>query len=653
MRSLISLVLFGAVLLCGLGLSAALTYTSRNFIELRLSAAHAGSSEDERNRRQIERTRRKAERKAERARREAERSRRDIERRNQDSARKDTVSGKTDENLASQLNERKHSEEQQSGPNQQPTTNVSNSTGNNKASNEERENAADEQTKAAVANKDINKAAKEQEYEEIVESEAQPPVTLTEFLKKLLKPTKPSPASPKRATVTEFKPSRVVGNQPLNPPQEQQATSTAKTTRKYRNSFDGWSVNFSTRTSFKENEILAFDLKPGTLTEARRMGFRIKSQSIFPNLAVAVARLQVPEGMHVRRARKLLRNEMQSNGFTLNHYYRIAGDNCGLNCSYGQAAIEWRPHLAGCSAGLRVGVIDTGLDLAHQTFSGRSIHVGQFLTAGRSAGTTDHGTGVVALLAGHPRSSTPGLLPDAEFFAADVFHEGSTGEPIADTVSLLKALDWMSAWNVNIVNMSLTGPKDELVEQAIKKLTKKGTIIVAAAGNSGPYSEPKYPAAYRQVISVTAVDKNFRVYRHANRGRYLDVAAPGVQVWTAKPNNQATFRSGTSFAVPYVTAILALAQANTNGGKSPSALLASLSIRDLGPVGHDQIYGHGLLLAPRNCEPVRVSKQQEKNPFANAVSSASQPSPPTLSGNHPDEAWQRVGASLFSFGENK
>jgi subtilisin family serine protease len=66
-----------------------------------------------------------------------------------------------------------------------------------------------------------------------------------------------------------------------------------------------------------------------------------------------------------------------------------------------------------------------------------------------------------------------------------------------------------------------------------------------------------YPAAYPEVIAVTAVDRNKRSYAEANHGTYIDMAAPGVRIWTALPNNQQGMLSGTSFAAPFVTAIAA------------------------------------------------------------------------------------------------
>ena len=113
-----------------------------------------------------------------------------------------------------------------------------------------------------------------------------------------------------------------------------------------------------------------------------------------------------------------------------------------------------------------------------------------------------------------------------------------------DTISLLKALEWMKANDVKLINMSFAGPRDELVKDEIEELSSKGITFVAAAGNEGPAAEPAYPAAYPQVIAVTAVTKDLHNYRYANRGDHIDVAAPGVDIWTAVPGGREGFTLG-------------------------------------------------------------------------------------------------------------
>ena len=86
---------------------------------------------------------------------------------------------------------------------------------------------------------------------------------------------------------------------------------------------------------------------------------------------------------------------------------------------------------------------------------------------------------------------------------------------------------------VQVTNLSLSGPPNALLEQLLRRLAEGGIVIVAAAGNEGPKAGPAYPAAYADVIAVTAVDRMKRPYRRAGRGEHIDLSAPGVDIWTA------------------------------------------------------------------------------------------------------------------------
>jgi hypothetical protein len=371
------------------------------------------------------------------------------------------------------------------------------------------------------------------------------------------------------------------------------------------------------------SEILAVGLSHAAIAKAHALGFKIG-----PSMHAPVVRLLPPAGIDSLSARDLLRAELPQDRIGLNYVYRpyhyATGENddrsaraggvrkatsggCDAERCYGPAVIGWQSHLRSCSTNVRIGVIDTSIDRDHPAFKGRNVEIGNFLPAGATRTINWHGTGVLAVLAGSPSSGTPGLVPDAHFFAADVYHADETGQPIADTLSLLRAIDWMGASKVNVINMSMSGPSDELLQNSIADMSARGIVFVAAAGNGGPTAPPSYPAAYPQVIAVTAVDKYLRSYIHANHGDYIDVAAPGVDIWTALPNVLEGFQSGTSFAAPHVTAILATLHARV-ADKSKEGFLRALAIRDLGQAGRDRVYGRGLVLAPETCLPAAQPK---------------------------------------------
>ena len=376
--------------------------------------------------------------------------------------------------------------------------------------------------------------------------------------------------------------------------------------------------------SFLPNEVLAVGADPASIGRAEALGF--KADPIINSEAGdhMIVRLTVPSGLDAIRGQDLLSRELPGQRFELNRVYRlyrasareepvtldkslpatVPGNTptCAANRCFAREAIGWKDTLSPCAKGLKVGVIDTDIDEGHPAFEGRHIHRFDFAPDGRLPAPNWHGTAVLSLLAGSTLTNTPGLIPDAEFFTANIFYSDENGDMTADTISLLKALDWMKRFDVKLINMSFSGPRDGLVGEAIGHMSEAGFVFVAAAGNEGPTAEPSYPAAYPQVIAVTAVTKDLRNYRYANRGDHIDVSAPGVDIWTAAPGGRAGYHSGTSFAAPHVTAVLAVEP--PEGLKQGKAdLLDNLAVMDLGQEGRDPIYGRGLLLAPTECTP--------------------------------------------------
>lgn len=151
--------------------------------------------------------------------------------------------------------------------------------------------------------------------------------------------------------------------------------------------------------------------------------------------------------------------------------------------------------------------------------------------------------------------------------------------------------------DVKTVNMSLAGPPNRIVEAAIRRAATQGIVIVAAAGNNGPTSPPRFPAAYANVIAVTAVTRQHRAYPRAVRGPHIDFAGPGVEILAASNEGGYSNVSGTSIAAPFVTAAVVLRCAGASLCEDHDRLvelLAAFAI-DLGLPGHDPIYGNGLI----------------------------------------------------------
>lgn len=274
---------------------------------------------------------------------------------------------------------------------------------------------------------------------------------------------------------------------------------------------------------------------------------------------------------------------------------------CPGDVCFGRELVQWSKALRACARDVRIGVIDTSFDIGHPAFKKLKAVRKEFLDDVEPSDDDWHGTAILSLLAGDPDSGTPGLVPDATFLLATAFRSDAAGNASTDTGRLLEALEWLDKLDVDVVNMSFAGPRDPAVARAIERMSLKGVVFVAAAGNMGPAAGPSYPAAYPHVIAVTAVNRNGESYRNANRGGYIDIAAPGVDILTALPGGKQGFQTGTSFAAPFVTAIVATRISSGIIEGTEQLLLEQIAVRDLGVPGRDPIYGVGLALAPKQC----------------------------------------------------
>jgi subtilisin family serine protease len=133
-----------------------------------------------------------------------------------------------------------------------------------------------------------------------------------------------------------------------------------------------------------------------------------------------------------------------------------------------------------------------------------------------------------------------------------------------------------------------------LVERGIAAMASKGILMVAASGNAGPKSPPLYPAANTNVIAVGATDAQDRLFAASNRGGYVALAAPGVDIFLPAPDEKYQMTSGTSFSAAYVSGVAAL-MLERNPALKPGEVRAILirTARDLGAPGRDDLFGAG------------------------------------------------------------
>ncbi len=250
------------------------------------------------------------------------------------------------------------------------------------------------------------------------------------------------------------------------------------------------------------------------------------------------------------------------------------------------------------SASMTLGIIDTEVtnadSLALANFKGKRI----FSDTDKPA-AADHGNAVASIVAA-TGNGFEGLAQGITLRAAGVMREVAPGINATNTLLVAQALDWMIGEKVQVVNLSLGSASDAVLGDVVAKSLGAGLVLVAAAGNGGPAAAPSYPAAYPGVIAVTAVDAQKRLYARANRGAYVAIAAPGVDVWVplAANDTKGRYMSGTSFASPFVAAAVAqsIAQLQISQAKANAqSVLQSLCSKaaNIGPTGPE--VGCGLL----------------------------------------------------------
>jgi len=255
---------------------------------------------------------------------------------------------------------------------------------------------------------------------------------------------------------------------------------------------------------------------------------------------------------------------------------------------------QWRSL---CTAPVRVGMVDTSIATDHRVFESAQVVQERFLALAEVDGTLTepaiHGTAVASLLVGNRPGQWPARLPQATIFNASVFYDRDRTLSGATLGHLLEGLNWLAGQDLSVINISLTGPDNQLLAAAVSRLRERGVLMVAAVGNQGPSAPPLYPAAYTEVIGVTAADSSGKLYRWANRGEQVMFASNGVTVPVAHPDAGMVADSGTSLASPVVAAALACQRNELSEDKAIGALINAA--KDLGRPGRDTEFGHGFL----------------------------------------------------------
>jgi subtilisin len=265
--------------------------------------------------------------------------------------------------------------------------------------------------------------------------------------------------------------------------------------------------------------------------------------------------------------------------------------------------------------GIKVAVLDTGMDLQHPDYLGRAIEARSFVNGATVQDIHGHGTHCIGTACGPERPNTGvrryGVAFGAQIFAGKVFTNDSP--PGAPTGSVIAGIEWAVSNGCRVVSLSLGAPIDQKImqyEMPVQRALNAGTLVVAAAGNNASrplnpgFVEP--PANADAALAVAAVDNQLGIARFSARsspvtgvGGKVNIAGPGLAVFSSVPvsrGRHAIF-NGTSMATPHVAGIAALwAQ---SAGLSGNALWIRL-VQTIRPLNIPSVdVGAGLVQAPQ------------------------------------------------------
>lgn len=321
----------------------------------------------------------------------------------------------------------------------------------------------------------------------------------------------------------------------------------------------------------RRGELLASGVGEAELRALEGAGFRVIAREEIEGLGFAVVRLAVPQGMSLAEAQRRAAGLAPDAALEADSLHFAAG-TAGASAAPAPLAVLGAAAAQARAAGVEVGMIDGG--------SGRGVTAGaQKGFATGAPHPSDHGSAVASLLAAHGA---------ARPFVADVYGTDPAG---GNALAIARALGWLAASGCRVVTISLVGPRNAVVERAVRAAQDKGVVVVAAVGNDGPAAPPAYPASYAGVLAITGVDRKGRALIEAGRALHLDYAAPGAEVHALDANGIGKAHRGTSFAAPL--AAVRVAAALSGGGDWRGAL--DREARDLGKKGPDATYGRGVL----------------------------------------------------------
>ena len=217
---------------------------------------------------------------------------------------------------------------------------------------------------------------------------------------------------------------------------------------------------------------------------------------------------------------------------------------------------------------IRVAVLDSGVATDHPDINPNVALRANFSNARTNEDKYGHGTHVAGIIAAVAENGigVAGVCPGCTILAGKVLNDSGGGS----SSGLANGINWSVSNGAKVINMSLAVRPSRTLETAVNNAWNKGVVLVAAAGNGGNQNM-MYPGAYSNVIAVAATDNHDNKASFSTYGPWVDIAAPGVSVYSTFPtgsfvlgtqNNRSSgydIGSGTSMSAPIVAATAALA----------------------------------------------------------------------------------------------
>lgn len=211
----------------------------------------------------------------------------------------------------------------------------------------------------------------------------------------------------------------------------------------------------------------------------------------------------------------------------------------------------WTPNQS--SPDILVAVLDTGIDRDHEDLVAKVVDEANFSDSPAVDDLHGHGTHIAGIIAANTDNGIgiAGLAPRCLIMNVKVADDRGR----CDAAAIADGIEWAVDRGANILTISLCVPEpSEQLEEAVAYAWSHGALIIAAAGNEGS-AVPQYPAYYPECIAVTAIKDDGSRAPLANHGDWVDVAAPGYQIYSTLPENEYGYKTGTSQATAYVTGL--------------------------------------------------------------------------------------------------